>query len=84
MEIIFPLIQWIVVILAGLVFGSFTLRYLLDKPRIFVLVAGWAFYLTRLPFEYERPDRVIGAALLWTAFSVAMIGGDILARRRMN
>jgi hypothetical protein len=84
MDVIFPLAQWGSVILIGLAFGVLSLRYLLNKPRWFVLLAGWVFYMARLPFEDLRPDRVLGAALLWTVFSLAIFAGDEITRRRLG
>jgi len=84
MDIIFPPAQWAAVILIGLAFGVFSLRYLLNKPRLFVLVAGWLFFMSRLPFEFDRPDRLFGAAFLWTAFSLAIYVGDQISRRRFS
>lgn len=79
---IFPLGQWIAVGLVGLVFGLFTLKYLTSKPILFLVFAGSAFFLSRVVAEFQAPERVLGAALLWLFFVLAIAVGDKVSHRR--
>lgn len=79
---LFTFPQWIAVGLAGFTFGLLTLRYLLSRPRLFVLLSGLTFFIVRVPSEADHVERVTGAAVLWTFFTISIVLGNMLIDRK--
>jgi hypothetical protein len=74
---LFSLWEYVSVAFVGLLIGAVALPYLLRHPIFGGWFVGILFFLIRVPLEEDsgRPDRVIGAMLLWTVMALAAAWG---------